>query len=113
MRYRANRSNPQIGIAWTAPGFNDSGWASGHYGAGYELAPPGAEALIQTTVTAHSYSVYTRALFTIADLSQVQTLLLGVDYDDGYIAWINGVEVARSSEMPSGCLLYTSDAADE
>ncbi len=27
---------------------------------------------------------------------------LGVDYDDGYVAWINGIEVFRSTSMPSG-----------
>ena len=29
-------------------------------------------------------------------------MMLGVDYDDGFVAWINGVEVFRSAEIPAG-----------
>jgi len=27
---------------------------------------------------------------------------LAIDYDDGYVAWINGTEIQRAPEMPSG-----------
>ena len=29
-------------------------------------------------------------------------MFLGVDFDDGFVAWINGAEVARSASMPVG-----------
>jgi hypothetical protein len=35
----------------------------------------------------------------VADASEVVSMSLQVDYDDGFIAWLNGVEVARSSLM--------------
>jgi hypothetical protein len=50
-------------------------------------------------VPTNSTSVYTRVRFSIDDVSQVNRLLFGADYDDGYIAWINGVEVTRSATM--------------
>ena len=100
MRWLANASDPGLGLAWTQPGFDDSAWAAGTYGVGYETQT-GAEALLLTVVPPDTLSVYTRATFQIADASQVPSLVLGVDYDDGYVAWLNGVEVARSPGMPA------------
>lgn len=99
-KYLANSSDPGLGITWTAEGFTDSGWTSGLYGIGYENGGSGgAGNLFQTTVPIGTHSVYTRTTFTIADITQVSVMSLGVDYDDGYVAWINGVEVFRSSQM--------------
>jgi hypothetical protein len=98
IKYLANASDPGIGLAWVDPAFDDAAWASGNYGIGYETGV-GANNLITTSVPAGVYSVYTRASFTVTDASLVQNLFLGADYDDGYIAWINGVEVYRSPEM--------------
>lgn len=101
MRYKANAANPGIGLAWTAEGYDDALWANGSYGVGYETST-GAQNLLQTTVPAGTLSIYTRARFTLADASAVQGVFLAADYDDGYVAWINGVEVYRSPQMPAG-----------
>ena len=42
MTYRANAADPGIGLDWTTAEHDDSAWASGHYGVGYE-AGVGAE----------------------------------------------------------------------
>jgi hypothetical protein len=39
-------------------------------------------------------------------------MTLGIDYDDGVMAWINGVEVLRTSEMPAGDPSWNTDALD-
>ncbi len=101
MSYSTNLADPGGGLAWTAAGFDASAWPGGTYGVGYEAAS-GAQNLIRTAVTVNASSVYTRAVFTIADVTAVENLLLGADYDDGFAAWINGVEVFRSPEMPAG-----------
>ncbi len=101
MRYLANASNPGIGSTWTTEGFVDAAWSVGTYAAGYE-ALAGAEDLISTTVPVGTRSLYTRATFQIADLGAIDDVFLGVDYDDGVVAWINGLEVWRSPEMPVG-----------
>ncbi|MDH3785712.1 MAG: thrombospondin type 3 repeat-containing protein, partial [Acidobacteriota bacterium] len=108
MRYLANSADPGIGITWTAPGFDDATWSEGAYGVGYELTT-GADQLIQTDVLPGSLSVYTRATFEIASVLLVQNLFLGADYDDGFIAWINGVEVYRSPEMALGVPTWDAD----
>jgi hypothetical protein len=102
MKYLANATNPNIGTQWISRSFNDSSWTEGAYGVGYETTSGGARDLIKSDVPAGTFSVYTRAPFTIADPDDVTKLVLGSDYDDGYIAWINGVEVFRSREMPPG-----------
>jgi len=103
MTYLDNSSAPGVGTAWVGPGFNDSAWERGAYGVGYETgSSAGANGLIRTNVLPGTYSIYTRSRFTIADAAAVNRLLLGVDYDDGYIAWVNGQEVFRSPEMPPG-----------
>ena len=100
MTYLANLADPGIGFSWPGP-FDDSTWQVGTYGVGYE-ASTGAENLIDTVVPIGTYSIYTRALFTIDDVSLVMGLYLGADHDDGYAAWINGVGVFHSPELPPG-----------
>ena len=54
---------------------------------------------------------YTRARFTIHDTRGVKNLFLAADYDDAYVAWLNGVEVYRSPEMPAGTPNWDADPA--
>ena len=99
MTYLANLADPVIGLTWTQPAFDDSGWPVGAYGVGYDVLGDAAN-LLDTVVPAGSYSVYTRVPFTIDDVSLVLRLHLGADHDDGYAAWINGVGVFHSPELP-------------
>jgi hypothetical protein len=108
MRYLANNADPGIGLDWTMQVFDDTGWSDGGYGIGYELTN-GAQDLIQTEVASDTLSVYTRAEFEIANVLTVQNMFLGADYDDAYVAWINGVEVYRSPEMPGGTPLWDTN----
>jgi hypothetical protein len=101
MTYLDNRVDPGLGLSWKDELFDDSGWDVGNYAVGYEGAQ-GADGLIETAVLEGTYSVYTRARFTLEDLSGVNELLVGADFDDGYVVWINGTEVFRSSDIPSG-----------
>jgi hypothetical protein len=109
MRYRSNTSGSfhTGGLNWTGLAFNDSAWEQGSYGVGYEASPPGAQNLIQETVTCPApgdcpRSIFTRAEFVIQSVEDVHSVWVGADADDGWVAWINGVEVARSAEMPAG-----------
>jgi parallel beta-helix repeat protein len=111
MSYLANVSNPGIGTNWIQSGFNDLAWPRGAYGVGYESATGGgADALLQTNVAPGAFSVYTRATFSVANRAAVSRVFLGADYDDGVLAWINGVEVFRSPEMPAGAPAWNTNA---
>ncbi len=89
---------------WTTNGFDDSAWPSGPSGFGYG---DGDDA---TIITTGSTNVFTRKTFTVADPAAVNHLTLAVDYDDGFVAYINGTEVARRN-MPAGAPSNTTFAA--
>ncbi|KXK41975.1 MAG: spore coat protein CotH [Bacteroidetes bacterium OLB11] len=42
-------------------------------------------------------SVYMRKIFNIVDTSQIASVIFCMDYDDGFIAYLNGVEIARAN----------------
>src|SRR5205823_2177777 len=54
---------------------------------------------IQTNVRAPMLDVnatlYLRAPFVVTNLSSLMSLTLSIQYDDGFVAWINGVEIVR------------------
>ncbi len=108
MKYLSNATNPNIGMTWVDEGFDDSAWAAGEYGVGFETSPPGAMNLLRTVTPAGARSIFTRARFTLTDPGQITNLRIHADYDDAWVAWINGVEVYRSPEMPLGSLAWNS-----
>jgi hypothetical protein len=92
-----------VSNAWrTDPTFNDAAWQSGSGGVGYERNS-GYQALFQIDVQSQMYgkatSCYVRIPFqvTAATLPSLNSLMLRVRYDDGFIAYLNGVEVRRAS----------------
>ena len=109
MTYLDNSTDPGLAMTWAAELFDDSPWNTGNYGIGYETMPPGATGLLNTQIPSGTLSIYTRAEFEIPDASAVTSIILGVDYDDGYVAWINGTEVVRSPEMPTGTLAWDTE----
>ena len=69
----------------------DDEWSIGNSGFGY------ADGDDNTYIAAGTLAVYLRKSFTIEDISEINSLVLDVDYDDGFVAYINGVEVARAN----------------
>ena len=92
-RYLLPQSTPSR--SWTSLGYDDSSWQQGSSGFGYG---DGDDA---TQVPAGTPSVYTRIVFTIDNLELINNLFLDMDFDDGFIAHINGVEVARFNMLES------------
>jgi len=85
--YLLPTSEPDPG--WRNTGFNASAWSIGNSGFGYGDSD-------DNTVIATTLSVYIRKEFTISDKSAIEEMALSMDFDDGFIAYINGVEVARA-----------------
>jgi hypothetical protein len=111
MRFRVNRSDPGNDLSWIRPGHDDASWADGRLPVGFETGTPvGARVLIRTPADPPAASIYSRVRFTIDDPSSIESLYLGVDYDDGFVAWVNGVEVARSESMPGGPPAWNTQA---
>ncbi len=101
--------------AWVAPDFDDAGWDEGAQGLGYEEGPARYAALLLTETRPPdadpaATTVQARARFTVDDPAAVARLFLRVRYDDGYVAWLNGVEVARRNLQ--GAPAWNALAAD-
>ncbi len=82
--------------AWTQPGFGDAAWLPGSTGIGYG---DNDDATVLSDMRNSYVSVYLRREFTLADPSEIPDLILSVDYDDGFVAYLNGTEIARSTTM--------------
>jgi len=94
---------------WRTVDFDDSTWptlpAPFWYGDGQPA--PGT----QLDGMRDNYSsVFLRRSFVLDQSSIVDELVLGAQSDDGFIAWINGIEVARFN-MPSGPIPHTGSAS--
>lgn len=76
---------------WTELSFDDSGWQAAVMGIGY------GDGDDNTVIGDGNHAaVYTRIMFVVDSPGAVGSLVLGADYDDACVIWINGVEVART-----------------
>lgn len=105
LKAKAEASSPDR-TAWRQPAFNDQSWSTGtapfYYGKPYV----GTE----LSDMRGSYSgVYLRRTFTIADPQKIGSFKIHALSDDGFIAWINGQEVARFN-VPEGELAFNAIA---
>ena len=96
----------QLGAAWRAVAApaNIAAWSEGPTGIGFENAGEDFRGIIGTDVEAEmanvSASVFLRVPFAIqtqAELDAMAGLYLKMRYDDGFVAYLNGVEVARAN----------------
>jgi hypothetical protein len=92
--------------------FNISQWTIGTGGVGYERGS-GYEGLIDTDVGDMMYGLalgcYVRVPFTVdTDISSFNSLTLKMQYDDGFVAYLNGTEISRA--MVSGTPEWNSMA---
>ena len=83
-----NSSVPDI---WTGINYNDNSWLEGSSGFGYS---DGDDATILGNGT---ISVFIRKDFNISNIDDIVGLVLDIDYDDGFVAYINGNEIARAN----------------
>ena len=91
---------------WNAESFNDEAWLSGNTGVGYETTG-GYESFINLDVLApmdeKNLTAYVRVPFSVdVDPAEYTSMTLWMRYDDGFVAYINGTEVARSDNVPAG-----------
>ncbi len=93
--YAENSWQYQLGNAsipddWNMLEFDDSNWESGIGGIGYGDGD-------DNTVILATASLFMRRNFDIVETDQIVQSVLHADYDDSFVAYINGVEVARAN----------------
>lgn len=96
---------------WTGitPPPNLASWVSGNQGVGYERSSSNLyddyfNLDIESEMASKNGSCYIRIPFTIssqAELDSLESLTLKMRYDDSFVAFINGNEVAKDSNAPA------------
>ncbi len=111
-RFRKGTSEPPSN--WNDLGFTpDESWLTGPTPFGYENNS-GYESCIATDLTdmyGSYYSIYMRKTFIVDDPARLTNLALGISYDDGYIAYINGVQV--HSQNPPNPVAYNGQPSTD
>lgn len=95
-------TNGGLGTNWIGREFDDGGWTMGVNGVGYERSPTDPvnySGLIKTDVGSQSYQIngtfYARFPFPLSNPAAYSDYRLLLRYDDGFVVWLNGEEVAR------------------
>jgi hypothetical protein len=81
---------------WFAHDFDDSAWETGPSGFGQSDEDDA------TAVWSSTIYVRTEIEVAAADLDGLSSLVLHLDYDDAFVAYLNGVEVARAGIVSDG-----------
>lgn len=82
--------NSPVDADWVNLSYDDTAWNSGPTGIGY------ADGDDATQVPSGTLSVFLRKKFNVDHLANMEDLYLDIDYDDGFVAYLNGKEVARA-----------------
>jgi hypothetical protein len=104
-KYKVGDSEPPSN--WIDLNFDDSTWPMGKGGFGYGSQ----DTCINTFVPPGSYSVFVRKKFNIYDVNKISQAVLHLDFDDGFVAYLNGVEVGRKN-MKDNRPAYNAMATD-
>ena len=92
-RYRKGTNAPQADWKTAANAGLDSTWLSGPGGFGYADSD---DATVLSDMRSNYTTIYIRKEFTIASPVDPNTrLILTMNWDDGYVAWLDGVEIKR------------------
>jgi len=92
--------NGADGLLWSATNYNDSAWAAGGIAAGFDRNltvnfNPYIGMNVETAMYNKALGCYVRVPFVISNPAAFVSLELGMMYDDGYVAYLNGREIAR------------------
>lgn len=108
--WKYDTSGTDLGTAWRAVAYDDALWPAGPgplgYGDAFIATPvpfgPDPNNKWRTTYFRHAFSLGAQPAGQVA-------LKLRSLFDDGFVAYLNGVEIARRS-MPGGTITYTTFA---
>ncbi len=111
LRWTADGS-PRLGtgIPWQDSAFSDTAWLTGTLPAGWGTS---VATNLQAAMQNKTPSAYFRKTFSVSPAQAALTapLTLQVEADDGFVAFINGVEVARANAGGVKHFVYAAQAA--
>lgn len=112
LRYDANgMARMGVGAPWWSGDFDSASWTNGVAGLGFGSGDDATD--LQQTMAGRAVSLYTRHVFSVTggQAGSGDALRFTIDYDDGFIAYLNGREVARKNMGPAGAFAYHDQPA--
>ncbi len=101
-KYLPGASDP--GSTWRTTTHDDSGWSTGTGGFGFGDND-------DATTLSPVISVFVRKKFNVVDVTAIEDMIFHIDYDDGFVAYLNGVEIARSNMGASQNITFNQPSA--
>ncbi|MCF6357889.1 MAG: CotH kinase family protein, partial [Draconibacterium sp.] len=92
--------------SWKTVGFDDELWINGASGIGY------GDDDDETKIAGNTLSVFMRKKITINNIESLESLLLHFDFDDAFVAYLNGTEIARYGIGQTGEVVPFNKKAD-
>ena len=91
---------------WWVNQFDHSNWKTGRTPIGYDLGS--IRTNVKTKLYGISPSLYVRKKFSVSaqDANSQRPLLLSINYNDGFIAWLNGKEISRANNGEAKSHIY-------
>ncbi len=102
-RYFDKTNDP--GASWRSNTFNDLTWSNGPARLGY-----GNDGEVTKVASNRQWTTYFRRPFYIPDPALVLALNARLTRDDAAVVYLNGVEVWRDTNLPSGLITHTTPA---
>ncbi len=103
-----NDTGTDLGTTWRDTSFDDGSWTTGTAIFGY------GEGYINRVISfgldpndKHPTAYFRHEFSLVDDPAQITSLSLSTNFDDGYVAYLNGTEVTRPS-MPAGTISYST-----
>ena len=106
-RWRYLRGVAAFPSEWASVGFDDSLWSSGRTGIGYGDGDDVTELL---DMEGRYLSIACRRSFVVDCPRSIGSMRMTVVYDDGFVAYLNGEEIARGN-MPAGVVRFDTAAS--
>lgn len=77
-----------VPVNWNMLSYNDAAWNQGPGGFGYGDGD-------DNTTFGSTITCFQRIVFNISDVNAIDAAILNIDFDDGFVAYLNGVEITR------------------
>jgi hypothetical protein len=96
------------GTAWREPGFDDTTWASGLAELGYGDGDEATTVSFGPNSSTKYITTYFRRAFNVTDPSVFSSVSMWLLRDDAGVVYLNGSEVFRSPNLPTGTISYNT-----
>lgn len=100
-----------LGTAWRAAAFNDTGWFSGPAELGYGDGDEQQIVSFGTNANNKFITTYFRHTFVVSNRASISNVAVRLRRDDGGVAYLNGTEIFRSN-LPEGTVLHSTPSLE-